>query len=94
MLYKLLGNEYGNLLNNITSNSGNLLTLTDIADAHAVLAEAADELRIETVPELDRLEQLKTKAQRALSEVLYRQLDQRILEAIPGTRGYRALGAA
>jgi hypothetical protein len=80
LIQKLLGTN-GNLLDDISGNSRDLQSFRDITDAHAAIAAVDAEVNAEIVPELDRLEQLKTKAQRSLTEVLYRKLDRDIMEA-------------
>ena len=79
LIQKLLGND-GVLLDNISSNERNLQTLQDVAETHGRLSALAVSLHSETVPELDRLQQLKSKAQRALTNLLYCDLDRQMDE--------------
>jgi hypothetical protein len=68
------------LLDRIADNPLNLPTLQDIASSHALLSERADSLHMEVVPQLHELQTLKTKAQRTLTDILYRDLDRQIHE--------------
>ena len=78
LIQKLLGND-SFLLDNISENPQQLQVLDNIRDSHARLHTLAESLHMETVPGLNRLQALDKKAQRALTDIVYRDLDRQIL---------------